>query len=68
MKRNLRSAAVGARKKELRRRHRERMKRVCCERCLSHASGHLGRMARAAEAPFRPTARAAALRDQHLNS
>lgn len=68
MKRSLRSAAVGARKKALRRRNRDRMKRMCCERCLRNAPGHLGRMGRASEAPFRPTARAAALRDQAVNS
>ena len=63
MKRSLRSAAVGARKKALRRRRRERMKWVCCERCLRHVPGRFGR----AEA-FRPTSRATALRDQTLNS
>ena len=63
MKRNLRSAAVGARKKALRRRNRDRMKRICCERCLRHIPGRFGR----AET-FRPTARAAALRDQTINS
>lgn len=59
MKRNLRSAAVGARKKALRRRKRERWEHVCCERCLRHVPGRHGRAER-----FRPTARAAALRDQ----
>lgn len=63
MKRNLRSAAVGARKKVLRRRNRERMKHVCCERCLRYVPGRFGR----AEL-FRPTSNAAALRDQDLNS
>jgi hypothetical protein len=63
MKRNLRSAAVGARKKALRRRNRDRMKWVCCERCLRHIPGRFGR----AET-FRPTARATALRDQTINS
>lgn len=63
MKRNLRSAAVGARKKALRRRKRDRMKLVCCERCLRHVPGRFGR----AET-FRPTARAAALRDQSVHS
>ena len=63
MKRNLRSAAVGSRKKALRRRRRERMKHVCCELCLRHVPGRLGR----AET-FRPTARAAALRDQAIHS
>ncbi|ACL42317.1 hypothetical protein Achl_4366 (plasmid) [Pseudarthrobacter chlorophenolicus A6] len=68
MKRNLRSTAVGARKKALRRQHRERMRRACCEKCMGHIPGRLGRASRAAEAPFRPTARAVALRDQLINS
>ena len=63
MKRNLRSAAVGARKNALRRRNRERMRYVCCERCLRHVSGRFGRAEH-----FRPTAHAAALRDQLINS
>lgn len=63
MKRNLRSAGVGARKKALRRRNRERMKHVCCELCLRHVPGRFGRAEH-----FRPTARAAALRDQSINS
>ncbi|HEX9225343.1 MAG TPA: hypothetical protein VF885_01650 [Arthrobacter sp.] len=63
MKRDLRSAAVGARKKSLRRRKRERMKYVCCERCLRHVPGRFGRAEH-----FRPTARSAALRDQLTNS
>jgi hypothetical protein len=63
VKRNLRSAAVGARKKALRRRNRERMKYVCCELCLRHVRGRFGRAQH-----FRPTARAAALRDQLDNS
>lgn len=63
MKRNLRSTAVDARKKALRRRNRERMRWVCCELCLRHVRGRFGR----AET-FRPTARVAALRDQAINS
>ncbi|MBG0738727.1 hypothetical protein IV500_04750 [Paeniglutamicibacter antarcticus] len=63
MKRNLRSAADGARRKELRRRKRARMKYVCCELCLRKVPGRLGRAEH-----FRPTGRAAALRDQALNS
>jgi hypothetical protein len=62
VKRNLRSAAVGARKKVLRRRRREILKRVCCELCEKKLPGRHG-----AE-QFRPTANAAALRDQDLNS
>ncbi|GAA4033553.1 hypothetical protein GCM10023063_16570 [Arthrobacter methylotrophus] len=61
MKRNLLSATVGARKKALRRRNRERMKYVCFELCLRHVRGRFGRGEH-----FRPTARAAALRYQTL--
>lgn len=63
MKRNVRSAEVGARKKALRRRNRDRMKWVCCELCLRNVPGRHGRAEH-----FRPTARAAALRDQLINS
>jgi hypothetical protein len=63
LKPSLRSAAVGARKKASRRRNRERMRWVCCEPWLRHVRGRFGRAD-----DFRPTARAAALRDQAINS
>lgn len=68
MKLNLRARAAEARKKNLRAQHRQRMKRACCESCMGHIPGRLGRASRAAEAPFRTTARAAAIRDQLINS
>ncbi|MET4143968.1 hypothetical protein ABIB45_000835 [Arthrobacter sp. UYCo732] len=39
------------------------MKLACCELCLRHAPGRFGRAEH-----FRPTERAAALRDQCANS
>lgn len=63
MKRNLRSAAVGARKKALRRRNRERARWMCCMRCEKNLPGRHG-----VSEKFRPTANAAALRDQAINS
>ena len=63
MKRDLRAKKAAAGKKALRRRKRERMKHVCCELCLRHVPGRLGRAER-----FRPTARVAALRDQAMHS
>jgi hypothetical protein len=62
VKRNLRSAAVGTRKKVLRRRKRELLKRVCCELCEKKLPGRHG------TEQFRPTANSAALRDQAINS
>lgn len=62
MKRNVRSNIAGARKKALRRRKRELLKRVCCELCEKKLRGRHG------TERFRPTANAAALRDQALNS
>lgn len=63
MKRNVRSAAVGARKKALRRRNRERSRWMCCMLCEKQLPGRHGEAEK-----FRPTARAAALRDQLINS
>jgi hypothetical protein len=62
VKRNLRSAAVGARKKVLRRRRRELLKSVCCELCEKKLPGRHG------TEQLRATANAAALQDQALNS
>jgi hypothetical protein len=63
MKRDVRAMKASAGKKALRRRKRERLRYVCCERCLRHVPGRFGRAEH-----FRPTAHAAALRDQSINS
>ena len=62
MKRNIRADRTEARKTVLRRRNRETMKYVCCNRCLKRLPG------RHSSDTFRTTDNAAALRDQALNS